>query len=444
MIFDEITNHLREYDCHPISNASDGAETERKMQRRITTSNPTVTHRIAASNPLAMFDIVTTLLNGRPHIAVQDSKHGGKTVRNQLSSGARVVTIGVQLLGYFQLHLAVNTPDCPLMMRDVIAFDRQCDRAPARLLSPDFLVFLQAHFPDWVGLGVYLFVMGGLYEAWQNRSMSDSERARRVMRTRYFLVAWRANIEHHPHHSTSIHFISRESFDIFITLCDSMIALLRLHRDYYPNHPFYPWLHSTETNEHLHGVARMIKEDFTFVDLLHLLPKTAPLLLGSTGRLHNLKPNATASGYHHTWFSAEGANSESLKVRVTDADLDKHALAAYAEANDLLHVCGCFNPQTATFEPQTLPPAPANALHPDRDGQAIADTIVQPEEQDELIGEEVLDDVLRPSAILRIAQELEEIGNLDGNKLLSSGDIDRITQLSYAHIGDTLDKGNMM
>lgn len=199
---------LAEYDCFPISGAVDGTETERKLQRLIESTNTVTCHPIAANDPCASFELRTALVDKHPFVNVQDSKHGAKTSRNQLFSGARVISLGQHVLLYSQLFEIANEPSGPLMIRDVERLDRQDDRAAARLLSSAVLKHIAERHRDWVGLAVYLFVVGGLFEAWQNRTIGHDERLRLVLRARYFLHYWREHIIRHPFHTVAVNFIS--------------------------------------------------------------------------------------------------------------------------------------------------------------------------------------------------------------------------------------------
>ncbi|CAB4374061.1 unnamed protein product [Rhizophagus irregularis] len=40
---------------------------------------------------------------------------------------------------------------------------------------------------------------------------------------------------------------TEQSFAIFTSLCESMLLLVKAHRDYYPQIPFLPWLHGSES-----------------------------------------------------------------------------------------------------------------------------------------------------------------------------------------------------
>lgn len=135
------------------------------------------------------------------------------------------------------------------------------------MFSAAALDFHMRTYPDQRDLSIYLFILGELVDAWQNRHIPHYKCAKIAMRARYFLMSWRAHIVSHPEHTTNIQFISRESFDIFLIVCDSLISLIIIYRQHYSRYPLLPWLHSTEPCEHVFGVIWQIKKDFTFADM---------------------------------------------------------------------------------------------------------------------------------------------------------------------------------
>lgn len=282
----QLTDLLHQSGIHPVSLSSDGTETERKLQRLVINMAHS-THKYIIPNASAgcSIEIDIPLFHGHPSIAVQDSKHGLKTARNQLFTGARMLVLGNFPCYYQQLLDFANHPLGPLFKRDVEKVDRQDDRAAARLFSAEALHFHLTNFRKQVGLSCYLFVMGELVDAWQNRHILHVDRARMVIRARFFLMAWRSHVVANPDHSTNIHFISRESYDIFLTLCESLLSLIVTYRKYFPEYPLLPWLHSTEPCEHLFGTLRLLKKDFNYSDVLYLEAKLRTLLLGIFGDL---------------------------------------------------------------------------------------------------------------------------------------------------------------
>lgn len=422
---DKVINILAECNCFPISGAVDGTETEHKLQRLIDSSPSVIEHHIAPSIDRLHFTLRIPLINNHPFVNVQDSKHGAKTARNQMLSGARLLTLGRHVILYDQLASIAHEPGGPLMVRDVEKLDRQDDRAAARLLSSAMISHLAHQHPEWIGLGAYLFVMGGLFEAWQNRTIGHEDRLQLVLRARYFLVFWREHIIRHPLHGLSTNFISRESFEIMMILCDSFIKLYRLHRDVYPDYPFVPWLHSTEPNEHLYGVARTVKTDFTYLNFVQLVPKISTLLLGAFGsRVADAKSNTTASGYLHTYATHNKANLAALRTYQGDEVTDEIALIASTEASQLLTACGVYGLDFPSMLPQTPLPQSAGVHNPDLDC---------------LVGEDVHAELFKPSALLCLFDELEGKEKFS-NVLPTLTKEDRLNfcKFSYSQVGTTL------
>lgn len=338
----ELTDALHGAGIHACSLSSDGTETERKLQSLIAKSaHSTLDYRIANGTPSYEIELKIPVYHGIPAVIVQDSKHALKTSRNQIFTGARMLAMGNFPIYYSQLLDFAMHPLGPLFLRDVQKADRQDDRAAARFASSESLDFALTQRKDDVGLAVYLFVFGELVDAWQNRNISHIKRARMVMRARFFLMAWRTHVIAHDDHAVHINFISRESYDIFLTLCDSLLSLIVVYRKYYPTYPLLPWLHSTEPCEHLFGVLRQLKKDFNYQDMLYLEPKLRTLMLGAFGDLVlEDQLNQTAAGYHHTYFHAVDLDTEALMQWPTDFDIQNASAAAMQEAEDLLGAVG--------------------------------------------------------------------------------------------------------
>ncbi|KAI0054490.1 hypothetical protein BV25DRAFT_1922630 [Artomyces pyxidatus] len=337
-----LTEMMHEEKIYGTSLAADGTETERAAQRIIFSYAPSV-HRfsIYSEIPGCTLDYSIPLYYGRPAVLLQDSKHGLKTSRNQLLTGARNLVLGNFPLHFKMLRDFAEHELGPLFRRDVEKVDKQDDRAAARLFSCEALDFHLRFFPDQVALSIYLFILGELVDAWQNRRIPHLARAKMVLRARFFLMAWRNHIEQHPDHRTHIQFISHESFDIFLTLCDSLLQLMVVYRQYYPMYPLLPWLHSTETCEHIFGMLRQLKEDFNYADMLYLEPKLRTLMLGAFENLTaEEKANQTAAGYHHTYFHAPDLDMATLMQWPSDVDLQTGSKDAFTEAEQLLAAVG--------------------------------------------------------------------------------------------------------
>jgi hypothetical protein len=338
----QLTDLLHQARIYPVSLSSDGTETERKLQHLVVEAAHSVfNYTIPNSTAGCSINLEIPLFHGHPSIPVQDSKHGLKMARNQLFTGARIIVLGNFPCFYQQILEFPKHPLGPLFSRDVERVDCQDDCATARLFSAESLDFHITHYPDQVGLSAYLFVMGELIDAWQNCNIHHIDHARMAMRARYFLMAWRSHIVAHPDHAPHIHFISRESFDIFVTLCDSLLALIIVYRKFYPDYPLLLWLHSTEPCKHCFGMLRTLKKDFNYTDILYLQPKLRILMLGAFG---NLSPeeqaNCTATGYHHTYFHAKDLDTDALKQWPSNGDLQRASVVALKEAEQLLATVG--------------------------------------------------------------------------------------------------------
>ena len=327
---------------HPISHAADGTEVERATQCNVENRAIDIREYVIGT-PLPHLKVTIRIFynNGHPFVSVQDSCHARKTSRNQLFTGAKGLVIGKFIMVFAHLlQFAMNLLS-PLFHRDVLNVDRQNDRAATRLFSAAALHQHLELFPHRPALSAYLFVFGELIDAWQNRSIPHIERIQMVLRARFFLMAWQAFVEAHPAYSVNVQFISRESFNIFRTVCDSLISLVLIHRRHYPHYPLLPWLHSTEGIEHVFGLLRQLKKDFTYIDMLYFEPKMRVLMRGSFDTLTaDQQLNQTAAGYLHTYFMAPDLDLPALAHWPTDNEIMQAAALAFDEAAELLSVLG--------------------------------------------------------------------------------------------------------
>ncbi|KAI0030097.1 hypothetical protein K488DRAFT_79810 [Vararia minispora EC-137] len=383
-----IIEDLHQVNIHPISVSADGTESERKLQRLIEAHAHSVLPICVANNePSCTLRLDIPCLYKMPFVRTQDSKHGQKTMRNQLLSGSRALALGNYPIYPSMLRDFADHPSGPLFAHDVHRVDKQDDCAAARLFSANALSFHLCYHEDQPALSIYIFVLGELVDAWQNRRIRHVTRARMALRARFVLMAWHSHTERHPHHQTSIQFISRESFDIFLTLCDSLLQLIIVHRQVYPAHPLLPWLHSTEACEHIFGMLRQLKTDFTYADLLYLEPKLQALLMGA---YRDFSPQAAANaigeGYHHTYFDLAGLDISSLMVWPSDAELGVASNAALHEACLLLGTVGLdARDLLQSYRPPAAPPLPHAAdIPPPERPQTLAEALAlfSPEQLD--------------------------------------------------------------
>ena len=60
--------------------------------------------------------------------------------------------------------------------------------------------------------------------------------------------------------------ISIQSFEIFISMAESLVMLIMIHREYYSNYPLFLWEHETEALEHIFGISHQVIADFSFYE----------------------------------------------------------------------------------------------------------------------------------------------------------------------------------
>ena len=112
---------------------------------------------------------------------LQDAKHAAKTARNNVTTGAKLVTLGNYTAMYSQVRKAAFAHNGPLYRRDVEKVDCQDDNAACRLLSASTLRWFTTHHGSHPenektrGLIVFLFLMGEAVDAYQSRTLPHIE-----------------------------------------------------------------------------------------------------------------------------------------------------------------------------------------------------------------------------------------------------------------------------
>lgn len=365
---DEIELRLQQLDIHHVSYTPDGASTERRLEHELLREAHD-SHRIRKyTYPSPVPGITTPLTvsipllseSRKPRVLGTDGKHSKKNARGSVQSGAHTLVLGNYIAHFGHLKEIAEAETSPLLKADIIGVDKQDARAAARLFSSAVIDYLQGQTAKdaKLGLTVYLFVIGELIDAQQNRSLSFHVRLKILWRSRMFLDRWFQSVNDHPHYTSKTHFISRELYDIFNLFIDSMLGLILVHRDDYKGVPLLPWLHSTECCEHFFGCARRIIKDFSFVDLIYMMPKLT-LLIDNDLRSHgsaNTKASAHRSGYHHSWYDLDDIKYQVLSQFPSDKEISTTILPdAYDEAEQLLEVLGI--PMSSNSKQHTLPDA---------------------------------------------------------------------------------------
>ncbi|KAM5544147.1 hypothetical protein V8D89_002196 [Ganoderma adspersum] len=346
---DEVQDKLTARSLHIVSYNVDGVETERGLTHELQRDafNAGRVHTWSFKHPVPgqaeLLLKAPTLQNGRPCIMSSDGKHAKKNGRGSATSGTRVLCPGRYLIHFGQLAALAEGEDSPLLKSDIVGVDKQDDRAAARLFSSATIQYIEILMPEELGLTVYLYVLGDLVDAQQNRTLTHCERVKMLWRGRFFLDGWRQYVLRHPYYSVQTHFITRELYDILSIFINAMLLLILTHRDFFPDVPLFHWLNSTEANEHLFGCARKIQKDFTFVDWILMAQKVAVLMggeLASNLQAAQARARAGRHGYHHSWCDAHGINIENLSRFPSNPEFEEMIKVAHTEATTLLHILG--------------------------------------------------------------------------------------------------------
>jgi hypothetical protein len=255
-----------------VSIGSDGAATEISALRFLQTS---VDQHLSFHKADAGISIQVPLMGSPPQpvVPVQDPKHARKTAANQVLSGARLLSFGKYYLNISHL-VELLGQSSPLFSGDVLNCNKQDDGRAYRTTNWETLeASLQS--PTHTGLAIYLFLLGELADAWLCPTMSHLDRIRSAWTSIFFLRYWHQSIsdDSNPLASIDRNGVSRQSYEIFHFLGNSLIGLIMSHREYYPTVPLLPWKHGTEACEHIFGWMRVIMPNFTVLDARQMLPK---------------------------------------------------------------------------------------------------------------------------------------------------------------------------
>ena len=117
-----------------------------------------------------------------------------------------------------------------------------------------------------------------MVDSYLNRNITPIERIRMVMISYFFLRIWRFHINtlarKYPEFiSPNQNFIAPQTYAILTSLAESMVLLVKAHRDFHDQYPLIPWIHGSEACEHFFGAARQVNADFDFAELLEMVPK---------------------------------------------------------------------------------------------------------------------------------------------------------------------------
>ncbi|KAJ7255123.1 hypothetical protein B0H12DRAFT_1071051 [Mycena haematopus] len=365
------------------SSGGDGASVERDCQRRSAAAGKLVEISIQHPDPdYADIKVQLSDLDGNIWAVIQDAKHGRKTFRNNVFSGARTLTLGNFVVFYEHIHTLGIKPNTPLYRRDFIKSDRMDDPAAARFFSAAFLEQAAEDPGENLGLVVYLLVFGDFIDAWQSRTLSHHERAKIVIRTHLFLQTWRMFLDK-AGYPEARHFISKEAFDIAQILINGLLGLIIIHRDYLGAQPcpLLPWFNASEPNEHCFSGMRDITADFTMQQAILIVPKLRAKMQASVRIPKNQSDfKKQASGYCHTYYSAQNIDYDLLSRYPSDIELSAAYEMAGQENECLWSLLGIHPARIKSAPTRGLmaPPPPDPAfehlyLQEDNDPEAVGE-----------------------------------------------------------------------
>lgn len=392
-----------------VSLGSDGSIVERDARRALIrhgfaeSLSYSIPHPDAARSQPIRIPIMR--IHGRYIAAIQDPKHGQKTARNNLFSGARLLVLGNHTTCYEEVRHMACERDTPLYWRDVDRLDRQDDRAAARLFSASFLEYcIKQHSKRTVTLPIYLFVFGELIDAYENRNIHHIDRIKMVLRMYFFKSIWKSFLQR-AGYPQSRYFISAAADDIIDILIHGLLGLIYIYRDHLERpFPLLPWMHGSEANEHVFGLIRSLITDFTMLDILRLIPKLNVRLMAAC-RAKNIKVDfrRTAAGYSHTYFDADDIPLGILSDFPSDQDIACAASSAFDEATALWDLLGFYYSSGQHSSSAPLPVACLSLEQPsvhidddadDHDGDAN-DTAHQLEDSDRRLLQDALESSTR-------------------------------------------------
>ncbi|KAF9459537.1 hypothetical protein BDZ94DRAFT_1381618 [Collybia nuda] len=329
-----IVSGLLERDIQLTSYAADGSNVERGVQKILETkATTTVTHRIKHPSPDGKGEdiIINIPFFGKYPIAnLQDSKHLLKTFRNNLYSGARLLTFPNSVAMFSQIREIAFTDNSPLFHRDVEKLDRQDDNAATRLFCADTLAWVNEHHPEELGLSMYLFVFGELIDAYQNRSVDITERIEMVLRAYFFVEMWEKFLKV-AGYSKAKHFVSQQCEDITDMLIKGFMKL------------------------HIFGLCRQIVKDFTEAQIKELIPKLSVKLREAIFLSRTANGKGRASGYSHTYHDVHGIDLVALAAYPTDMGIVDAAVRAFGHAESFFGLLGVSAADLNTDMPPQIP-----------------------------------------------------------------------------------------
>lgn len=209
-----------------------------------------------------------------------EAKHNKENARNALQSDGRVLDLCLGIASFAYIISIVRARDVnsksTLRSKDVLRVDKQDDGAA-------FRTFHSGMMQDCISagnteLGVYLFVLGQLFNATLSRHIGHHDRMRMAFTAFSFLLSWKAYVsalaaQGYQMATPGRNSLAPQIFKLMLRQCRSIVLLIMAHAKYSPETPLCTWLHSTEMVEHLFGIARSICPEFSLLEFQHVMPR---------------------------------------------------------------------------------------------------------------------------------------------------------------------------
>ncbi|PKC57828.1 hypothetical protein RhiirA1_401104 [Rhizophagus irregularis] len=282
-----VLDFAQQSNINILSIGANGVRSEFNAQTQIINSAPT---HIVFSDPFYNVHFKALIINGKPIVRVQDPKHAKKTARNQLFTGARLLSLGIGTARYDQLFQLAHQDQHVLLKRDVLNVDKQDDSAAYRMFHSENLaqiIRLGTIPSDMIGLFIYLFVLGELCDAYLNRE-----------------------IDHKA----------------------------RIHMDFYLDYPLFLWEYGTEALEHIFGISRQVIADFNFYEFYKIQKRIMYRDKIVRAELINTSRDRTSAGGYV--FDIDGTSLshkiiERLRTWPSEDDFKEAIRVGYSEAIEL-------------------------------------------------------------------------------------------------------------
>ena len=220
--------HVR--DIQVISYSTDGSATERKATSdwfdKLPSTTWSIPHPLGQEQPA--ISVTLRSYGSRPIVGLQGCHHFGKTIRNNLFSGARLIVFGDKTVQYSQIRSIAKASDGLIYLRDVEKVDRQDDLAVARLFSASTLDYVTKKHPDWTGLIVFLFLFGEMKDAYLSRKTDNSMRLQATFRMMFVLQFWNGHLQRSEY--SAQYKMSSQALEILQIIIDGFLALFLVHR----------------------------------------------------------------------------------------------------------------------------------------------------------------------------------------------------------------------